>query len=117
TTLKQRLDTKGAVNGNITVADRMREAVGQQDQGSQKLLRAATAQRGEENELMDRIAREERELESTKNKSRKDELASSIAKNKEQLGYLHEEVEAAFIKARDAERETALLRGQASLAA
>jgi len=116
-TLKQRLDTKGAANGNRTTADRMREAVGQQDQGSQKLLRAATAQRGEENELMDRIAREERELESTKNRSGKDELTTSIAKNREQLGYLHEEVEAAFIKARDAERETALLRGQASLAA
>jgi hypothetical protein len=117
TTLKQRLDTKGAANGNVTAADRMRNSVGEQDQGAQKLLRAATSQRGEENELMDRISREERELESTKNNSRKEELRNSIAKNKEQLGYLHEEVEAAFIKARDADRETALLRGQASLAA
>ncbi len=114
-TLKQRLDTKAGPDGDLTMAERARRTLSEQEKEAARNLTMANSKRTEENEFMDRIARSERELAETKNKSRKDELARQITQEKQQLAYLHDEVEGAFTKARGLEHETSVLRGEHAL--
>ncbi|MCB0769365.1 MAG: PD40 domain-containing protein [Flavobacteriales bacterium] len=117
TTLKERLDTKAGPNGDLDPAERARRSLSEQEQEAAKQLRVANAKRAEENEFMDRIARTERERDETRNKGKQEELDRQIAEQKQQLSYLHKEVEESFTKAKEQEQRTAVLRGQASLTA
>lgn len=112
--LKQRLDTKGSPEADPDAVETARRAVTEHEKTVARALQAANGKRAEENELSDRVARLERE-QATASRSRKDELAREISGYKEQLGYLRKETEAAFAKVRTMEKETAVLRGQASL--
>ncbi|HRH71390.1 MAG TPA: hypothetical protein PLB89_17960, partial [Flavobacteriales bacterium] len=113
--LKGRLDTKAGPDGDLDAAERARRKLAEQEKEAARSLTVANAKRAEENEFMDRIDRARRERDETRNRSRKDELSREIAEYEQQLAYLHEEVEGAFTKAREQERQTAVLRGQASL--
>ncbi|MEZ4738029.1 MAG: hypothetical protein R2818_01395 [Flavobacteriales bacterium] len=115
TALKQRLDTKSGPNADPDAAERARRALAEQEAEAARQLRVANAKRAEENDFMDRIARTKRERDETKNKSKQEELTREITEYEQQLSYLHKEVDGAFTKAREQEKETAVLRGQASL--
>lgn len=115
--LKARLDTKAGPDGDLSMAERSRRALADQEKDAARSLNVANAKRAEENEFADRIARSQRELDETKNKGRKDELAREITQQQQQLAYLHDEVEGAFTKAREQERTTSIARGQHSLTA
>ena len=112
--LKQRLDTKGSPDADPDAVETARRAVTEHEKTVARALQVANGKRAEENELTDRVARLERE-QATASRSRKDELAREISGYKEQLGYLRKETEAAFAKVQTMEKETAVLRGQASL--
>ncbi len=112
--LKQRLDTKGSPEEDPDAVETARRAVTEHEKTVARAMQAANSKRTEENELADRVARLERE-QATASRSRKDELAREIAGYQEQLGYLRKETEAAFNKVKTLEKETATLRGQASL--
>ncbi len=115
TAFKERMDTKSGPTGRMDLAERTRRSVTEQEQEVARLMQQANAKRTEESELMDRMNRLVREQEEARSKSKKDELGAEIATYQEQLGYLKKETEAAFAKARVAERETAVLRGNAGL--
>jgi len=114
-TLKERLDTKAGPDGELTAAESARRKLGEQEKEAARSLNAANAKRAEENEFVGRIDRAKRERDEARNKTRKDELTREITQYDQQLAYLHEEVEGAFTKAREQERQTAIYRGQASL--
>ncbi len=113
--LKERLDTKSGPQGEVDFAEQARRALADQEREAARSLNVATSKRSEENELADRIARSKRERDETRNKTRKDELTREITQSEQQLAYLREEVAGAFTKAREQERETALMRGQTAL--
>ncbi|MBL7952938.1 MAG: hypothetical protein JNM62_14605 [Flavobacteriales bacterium] len=115
--LKARLDTKAGPDGDLSMAERSRRSLGDQEKDAARLLNVANAKRAEENEFADRIARSKRERDETKSKGRKEELSREITQQEQQLAYLHDEVEGAFTKAREQERATAVYRGQHSLTA
>lgn len=114
-TLKQRLDTKSGPEGQLTLAERTRRNLAEQEKEAARRMSMATAKRTEETELADRIERAKRELQTAKNKTRKEELGRSIAEQEQQLVFLHTEAEEALDKAREHERTTAVARGQRSL--
>lgn len=114
-TLKQRLDTKSGPEGQLTLSERTRRSLAEQEKEAARRMSMATAKRAEETELADRIDRSKRELQTSKNKARKDELTRTIAEQEQQLAYLHSEVEGAFTTAREQEQTTAVARGQRSL--
>lgn len=113
-TLKERLDTKSRPDGDLGVAEKSRRAVTENEREAAKRLTKANASRTEETELATRVDRLKREREAARG-GRKEELDREIAGLEEQLGHLHKETETAFTQAREQERETAVLRGQASL--
>lgn len=115
TALKERLDTKSGPTGRMDFAERTRRSVTEQEQEVARLMLQANAKRIEESELVDRMNRLLREQAAARTQSKKDELGAEIATYQEQLGHLRKESETAFSKARVAERETAVLRGNAGL--
>lgn len=115
--LKTRLDTKAGPDGDLSIAERSRRSLAEQEKEAARSLNIANAKRAEENEFADRIARSKRERDETKNKSRQEELSREITQQEQQLAYLHDEVEGAFTKAKEQERTTAVFRGQHSLTA
>ena len=115
--LRTQHETRTGPNAEANAAERARRAVTAQRDEAERALRLATSKREEENELTDRVSRLKRELESTGNKNRRDELKRSIDELDAQLSALREETRTAQAKARILERESALLRGQAALTA
>jgi hypothetical protein len=113
--LKARLDRKARPEMDEDPLEAARKALAEQQQEVDRAMAAARAKRDEENELTDRIGRLKRELEATRAKSKKDELAREIAEGETQLGYLRKETKAAVDAAAAKERQTVVLRGQASL--
>lgn len=113
--LKERLDTRSGPNGELDLAERTRRALVDQEKEAARLLSVATAKRTEETELADRVERAKREHEVAKGKSKKDELARTIAEQEQQLAYLRAEVLGAFTKAREYEATVAVARGERSL--
>lgn len=114
-TLKERLDSKSGPDAAIDVAEKARRAVTENEKQAAEALRRANTQRADENELTDRVARLKREQEDTRSRARKEELQREITGLEEQLGHLRSETAAAYTKAAMIEKETAVLRGQASL--
>lgn len=114
-TLKQRLDTKAGPEGDISMAERARRNLAEQEKEAARRVNMATAKRAEETEFADRIERQKRERDETRSKARKEELSREITEQEQQLAYLHAEVEGAFNTAREQERSTAVMRGQHSL--
>lgn len=115
TALKERLDQRAGPTGRIDLAERMRRELTAQEQLSARTLQQANAKRTDEGELTDRVNRLKRELEATKNRSRKEELEREIATLSGQLEALRGETATAYAKARVTERETAALRGSVGL--
>jgi len=113
--LKERIDTKSGPDAAVDAAEKARRAVTEHEKEVATALRKANTERADENELTDRVARLEREQEETRSRSRKDELGREITELEAQLGHLRSETAAAFAKAAVLEKETAALRGQASL--
>ncbi|MBK7618781.1 MAG: PD40 domain-containing protein [Flavobacteriales bacterium] len=113
--LKERLDAKSGPQSNLTVAERTRRTLVEQEKEAARAFSSANAKRTEENELTDRLARAKRERGETNKKSRKDELDRDITEQEQQLSYLKKEVDGAFNKAKELERETAVMRGQHDL--
>lgn len=114
-TLKQRLDTKLGPDGELTLAERSRRALADQEKEAARRMNMATAKRAEESEFADRIERERRERDATRSKARKEELARSITEQEQQLAYLHAEAEGAFNTAREQEIGTSVMRGRYAL--
>ena len=113
--LKERLDVKGSPEADPDAAEKARRAVTEHTKSVDRAMQAANAKRAEENELTDRIARLKREQDETRARSRKDELGREIATYEVQQGHLRKEAQDAFNKVAAMEKETAALRGQASL--
>lgn len=113
--LKERLDVKGSPEADPDAAEKARRAVTEHTKSVDRAMQAANAKRAEENELTDRIARLKREQDETRARSRKDELGREIATYEVQQGHLRKEAQDAFNKVVAMEKETAALRGQASL--
>ena len=113
--LRTRMDEKNAPDGSLSAAEKMRRmATDREIEAATALTRANTA-RGEENELVDRIARKKREEDEAKG-NKKENLASERTELETQLQAMRDENERAFAKARVAEQETGNARGQAALA-
>lgn len=115
TALKERLDQRAGPTGRPDLSERMRRELTEQEQRSARTLQQANAKRAEESELTDRVNRLRRELETTKNRSRRDELEREISTLSEQLEALRAETRQAYAKARVTERETAAMRGSVGL--
>ena len=113
--LRERLDVAQGPASEADAAERARRAVTEQEKAVQRAMSVANAKRADENELTDRVARLKREQEETRSRARKDELQREITVLDEQLGHLRNETKAAFDQAAVLEKETATLRGQASL--
>ncbi|MEO8589687.1 MAG: hypothetical protein ABI432_09990 [Flavobacteriales bacterium] len=115
TALKQRLDVKSGPGGAADPAEKARRAVAENEKAVARAMQLANTQRTDEGELTDRVARLKREQEETSSRSRKEELGRDITQLEEQRAALHAETNTAFAKAAVLEKETAALRGQASL--
>lgn len=113
--LRERLDAKGSPEADPDAAESARRAVTEHEKVVERAMQVARTKRTEENELTDRVARLKREMDETRARSRKEELGREIAGYEEQLSYLRKETAEAFNKAAALEKETATLRGQASL--
>ncbi len=114
-TLRQRLDEKSKPDAASDPVEQARRALAEQEKDASRLMGIARSKREEEGELADRIARLKRERDETRARSRKDEIVREITELEQQLAYQRKETEAAVNKATAAERQTAVLRGQASL--
>ena len=80
-----------------------------------RAVQAAAARRDEEDELVTRINKLERERDATKSKSKKEEFDREILTYQGQLTALRDETAAAFAKAKGMEGETAVMRSQSAL--
>lgn len=114
TQLKTAIDLEKGPDRTLDEAERTRRAATQAAELAARKLKEADAQRGEEDQMNDRVARGSRDLAQAKGK-KKDELARQQGQLEQQRAALHQEVEQAFGKAREAEAEAALARGQAAL--
>lgn len=114
-TLKQRMDEKSRPDPAREPAEQARKLLTDQEKESARLLSVAQSKRSEENELSDRVARMKREHDETRSRSRKDEIMRDLNALEPQLLALRQETQAAFNRAAATERQTAVLRGQASL--
>ncbi len=114
-TLKARLDEKARPDASREPVEQARQRLAEQEKESARLLSVARSKRDEENEVADRIARLKRERDDARSRSKQDELARQITELERQLVFLRQETQAAVNKAAAAERQTAALRGQASL--
>jgi len=114
--LRERLDARRAAGGSgADVAERFRRAASEQGKEAERALARASSGRTEETEAIGRLNRLRRERTETKSRSRQEQLDREIAEQEGRIEVLHREAEEAFVKARGAEREAAVKRGQASL--
>lgn len=113
--LHTRMDEKNAPDGSISPAEKMRRMATESEKEAATALQRANTARGEENELVDRIARKKREEDEAKG-GKKETIARERGELEAQLKAMREENERAFAKAQVAERETINARGQAALA-
>ncbi len=113
--LRTRMDEKNAPDGSLSAAEKMRRMATEREKEAATALARANTARGEENELVDRIARKKREEEEAKG-NKKESIARERTELEAQLQAMRDENERAFAKARVAEQETVSARGQAALA-
>ncbi|MBL7984583.1 MAG: hypothetical protein JNM91_06260, partial [Flavobacteriales bacterium] len=113
--LKERINAKNAPDGNLSSAERLRRAATERDREATALMQRANTARADENELADRVNRKKAEEAAAKG-GKRETLAKERARLEDQLTALREENEAAFAKARVAERSTNTARGMAELA-
>ncbi len=113
--LKQQHDTRTGPDATPDAAERTRRAVTEQQQLAERAMRVAVSKREEESELTDRVNRLKRDRDATSNRSKQQEMQRGIDEGEAQLSALRDETRAAQAKASVLERETALLRGQATL--
>jgi len=114
-TLKQNLDERAKPDRTQEPAEQARLLSQAQEKEAARLMSMAKAKRDEETEVADRIARLKRERDDTRTKSKKEELDRQITELDQQQRFLREETQVAVRKAEAAERQTAVMRGQASL--
>ena len=112
--LKARIDVKNGPDGEVDEAERTRRAATASELEASKKMKQATAQREDELQLTERIGRLQREAANAKGK-KKEDLNEQISVLEAQRSALHDEVNAAFAKAQDAEDGAAVARGQAQL--
>ena len=113
--LKQRLDERAKPELAQEPAEQARLKVQEQEKEAARLLAMAKAKRDEESELADGLARLRRERSETRPRSKQEELDRRIAELEQQQLALRDETQAAVRRAEIAERQTAVVRGQASL--
>ncbi len=113
--LKSRLDEKQRPEGDIDPVERARRAATASEQEAAKALASANARRAEEDDLTDHVNRLKREREQTRGGGRKEQLDREITEYEGYRDAMHQEVEAAFGKARKLEEKTELDRAKASL--
>lgn len=113
--LKQRLDARAKHDRSAEPAEQARLQLQELEKESARLMSMAKARRDEESELVDQLARAKRERADTRSRSKQEEIDRRITELEQQQRYLRAETEAAVNKATAAERQTAAMRGQASL--
>ena len=113
--LKKQHDSRVGPTATPDAAERTRRAVTEQQVLAERAMRQVQAKSTEENELTARIGRLKRDQDATGSRSKKDELQKEINVLEEQLSALRDETRTAKAAALTMERETAVLRGQASL--
>lgn len=113
--LKQNLDERAKPDRTQEPAEQARLLLQAQEKEAARLMSMAKAKRDEETEVADRIARLKRERDDTRTKSKKEDLDRQITELDQQQRFLREETQVAVRKAEAAERQTAVMRGQASL--
>jgi hypothetical protein len=113
--LKKQHDFRVGPTATPDAAERTRRAVTEQQVLAERAMRQVQAKSTEENEVTARIGRLKRDQEATGSRSKKDELQKEINVLEEQLSALRDETRTAKAAALTMERETAVLRGQASL--
>ncbi|MBK8227074.1 MAG: hypothetical protein IPK70_07845 [Flavobacteriales bacterium] len=114
-TLKLRLDERAKPELAQEPAEQARRNVQEQEKEAARLLAMAKAKRDEESELADGLARLKRERIESRARSKQEELDRRIAELEQQQQALRDETQAAVRRAEIAERQTAVVRGQASL--
>ncbi|MEO5585263.1 MAG: hypothetical protein ABIQ75_07400, partial [Flavobacteriales bacterium] len=112
--LKARIDVKNGPDGEVDEAERTRRAATATELEASKKMKQATAQREDELQLTERIGRLQREAATAKGR-KKEDINGQISVLEAQRSALHDEVNAAFAKAQDAEDGAAVARGQAQL--
>lgn len=112
--LKASMDARKGPEADIGELERARRVATDAASEASMRMRQATAQREDETMLADRIARMNRDVATAKGRKR-DDLNAQLAVLEDQRRALHEEVEEAFDKAREAEEAAALVRGQVEL--
>ncbi len=115
TTLKERLDVKNGPDAVLAAHERTRRGMVEKEAEASRAVQAAAARRDEEDELVTRINKLERERDATKSKSKKEEFDREILTYQGQLTALRDETAAAFAKAKGMEGETAVMRSQSAL--
>ena len=115
TALKARLDVKNGPDATPAAHERTRRATAQKENEATRALLSAASRRDEEDELVMRINRLERERDDTNGKSRKEDLTVEIGTYQEQLTALRAETARAFANAKGMEKETAVMRSQSAL--
>ena len=115
TTLKQQLELRTGPKAEADLAELTRRAATERAKEAERAMQRAQTMRGEENELVDRMNRLKRELESTRSKPRKDEIERELAEYQQQLEALRSETNAAYARSSVLQEETAVMRGQAGL--
>ncbi|HMQ77001.1 MAG TPA: hypothetical protein PKE21_07770 [Flavobacteriales bacterium] len=99
------------------LVERVRREATEKELEATRAMAAARSKSSEESELRDRIGRLERELATAKGKTRQDEITRELTEQREQLGYLGQEVTKAYQRARAAEEEVATMRTRGQLVA
>lgn len=113
--LKSRLDEKQRPESDIDPVESARRTATASEQEAARALASANAERAEEDDLTDHVNRLKREREQTHGGGRKEQLDREITEYEGYRDAMHEEVEAAFGKARKLEEKTELDRAKASL--
>ncbi|MBK7239215.1 MAG: PD40 domain-containing protein [Flavobacteriales bacterium] len=112
--LRKHLEEKAGPGGEKDFVELQRRAATAKKEEGDRAMSQANSKSLDETELKNRLARAKREVVEARG-SKKETLEKEIAEYQTQLGYLHDETEAAFAKADVLNRETKVMKGQVML--
>jgi len=112
--LKSQVDQQSGPNAAMTESERARKVASDAEKVAAGKLAEANGQRQDEAELADRITSLKRQRDAAKG-NKKDDLTKQISTLEEQHAAMVEETDAGFAKARKAQEDAAMARGQVAL--
>ncbi|MBK9421513.1 MAG: hypothetical protein IPN44_10765 [Flavobacteriales bacterium] len=113
--LKIAVDARSGPKARLESAERMRREASEATMASGKKVQQAMAARQEESDFAERVNAQKRSAEGAKG-GKKESVERQLADMQAQLSALHDEADASFAQARNAEEAAAAARGKAALA-